>query len=157
MACAVLGLRAHIEHDHVAARQPLLELVRRELLHLIALAQVLVGKHADLGHVPDGHVAHSRPEIPDALAREPVEDARALAARAHKPRAREHLQMLRGVGDALRDLAGDLLHRPLALGEQSTISARRPLPSACATDANASNRAAFAAHSPWISSYHLNT
>ena len=38
----------------------------------------------------------------------------------------------------------------------STISARRPLPSACATEANASKRADFAA--PLIfSNYHLNT
>src|SRR5579859_5392206 len=39
----------------------------------------------------------------------------------------------------------------------STISARRPLPSACATDANASNNAAFACPLATLSSYHLNT
>src|SRR5690349_13143533 len=38
----------------------------------------------------------------------------------------------------------------------STISARRPLPSACATDASASNRAAFASPLATSSSYHLN-
>src|SRR5581483_11905909 len=40
----------------------------------------------------------------------------------------------------------------------STISARRPLPSACATDANASNNAALACPLAIdLSSYHLNT
>src|SRR5207249_2207370 len=40
---------------------------------------------------------------------------------------------------------------------RSTISARRPLPSACATDANASNKATFAAPLAIFSSYHLNS
>src|SRR5215208_4484102 len=37
------------------------------------------------------------------------------------------------------------------------MSARRPLPSACATDANASNNAIFAAPLATCSSYHLNS
>jgi hypothetical protein len=42
---------------------------------------------------------------------------------------------------------GDLFHRTLALREQIEISARRPLPSAAATEANASNNAPFASRS----------
>ena len=64
------------------------------------------------------NVAHRRPQLPDAVAREPVEDPRPLAARAHQPRPRQHLQMLRGVGDALVDLARDLLDRAFALRKQ---------------------------------------
>ncbi len=40
---------------------------------------------------------------------------------------------------------------------RSTISARLPLPSACATEANASNNDTFAEPLAISSSYHLNT
>ena len=70
----VLGLGAHVEHDHLAARQPLLELGGGDLLDPVALAQILVGEHAHLGHMADGDVADGRPQLADPLARQPVED-----------------------------------------------------------------------------------
>jgi hypothetical protein len=41
----------------------------------------------------------------------------AVAAVLEEARSREEAQVVRGVGDALADLAGDVLDRALALGE----------------------------------------
>ena len=68
--------------------------------------------------MPDRDVAHDRPELADPLAGQPVENASAVAARAHQTLPREQPQMLRGVRDALRDLRCDLLDRPLPLRKQ---------------------------------------
>src|ERR671919_2983865 len=64
-----------------------------------------------------GPLAHGRPEVDHPLAREPVVDPRAVAAGTDEPRSRELLQVMRGVGDALLDLARQLVDRALALGE----------------------------------------
>ena len=76
----VLGLGTHVEKNHLVARQPPRELLRRNLLDLVAPAQVVLGEHADLGHLPDGDVTHQCPELPDPVAREPVDDPCSLAA-----------------------------------------------------------------------------
>jgi hypothetical protein len=52
-----------------------------------------------------------------------------------------------GVRHTLPDLLGDLLDRPLPGASRSTISARRPDPSAPATSPNAAHNASFAARS----------
>jgi hypothetical protein len=67
--------------------------------------------------VTDGDVPHGGPELRDPLAGQPVEDMRPLAARANEPGPCEDAEVLRRVGDALRDLRRDLVHRPLALRE----------------------------------------
>src|SRR5262249_51353873 len=89
-----------------------------QLLDSLPLAQVLTGQAADLGNVAHGDVADRRPELADTVARQPVEDTRSLAARAHQARTRQQTQMLRCVRDALRNLSGDLLDRALALRQQ---------------------------------------
>ena len=66
--------------------EPLAQLARRQLLDPVALAQVVVGKHVHLGDVPRRDVAHRRPELADPVARKPVDDPLALAARAHEAR-----------------------------------------------------------------------
>src|SRR5204862_1649112 len=68
--------------------------------------------------VTDRNVAHRRPQLLDALAREPVIDAGSIPTGADQPRPRQHLQVLRGVGNALRDLACNLLDRALPLRQQ---------------------------------------
>ena len=79
------GSGPHIEHDHLAAREPLLELRGVTLLDLGPLAEVVVGQDAHLGDVPGGDIAHRGPEVADAIARKPVDDpACRLAARAHQ-------------------------------------------------------------------------
>ena len=54
---------------------------------------------------------------------------------------------MRGVGKALADLAGHLIHRPLALREHVHDLRPSATPNACATDANASKSASFATRS----------
>jgi hypothetical protein len=65
--------------------------------------------------------------------------------------------MLPGIGHALVDLVAISSTERSPCASRSTISARPPLPMACATDANASNKAAFAEPLATLSSYHLNT
>ena len=113
----VFPLGPDVEHDNVAARQPLPELGCGEMLDPVPPAEVLVCEHADLGQMTNGDLADRRPELGDLIAREPVDHPRSLAARTHEPCAREDLQVLRRVRDRLRDLIGDLLDRPLALRE----------------------------------------
>jgi hypothetical protein len=67
----ILWLGAHVEHDHLAPRQPFLELGGGDLLHPVSLAQILLGEHAHLGDVTDGDVADGSPEITHPLACEP--------------------------------------------------------------------------------------
>ena len=117
MARAVLGRRAHVEHDDLVARHPLLQLLCRKLFDAVAVAQVLVGQHRHLGDMADGDVADGRPELSDAVACQPVENASPLAPGAHQARASQHLQMLRGVGDALPNLVRQLVDRAFPLGE----------------------------------------
>ena len=117
MTGAVLGLRPHVEHDHIAAGEPSLKLDGGQVLDLSAVAEVFVREHGDVGDVPDGDVAHGRPQVADPVAGQAVVDARSLAAGTHESRAREDLQVLGRVRDALRDLTGELVDRALALGE----------------------------------------
>src|ERR1051325_7126509 len=105
MSRSILGLRPHVEDDHVPAREPPLELRGTQLLDPVPLAEVLVREHAHLGYVPDSDVADSRPQVANPLARQTVEDPRPLATRAHQTRPCKYLKMLRRVRDALRDLA----------------------------------------------------
>ena len=113
----VLGLRPHVEHDHVAPRQPLLKLRGGNLLDPVPLTQVLVRQLIHLCDVAHRDIAHRRPEIAHPLARQPIEDPRPLPARANQTRPSQNLQVLRRVRDALGDLVRDLLDRALALRE----------------------------------------
>ena len=64
------------------------------------------------------HVTHRRPQLAHPVARKPVEDPGPVPAGGDQARTGHRPQMMRGVRHALADLAGDLLHRPLALGQQ---------------------------------------
>ena len=76
-------------------------------------------------------------------------DAGAVAAGGHQTGPRQRPQVVGGVGDALVDLAGDLLDRSLALGEQiDDLGPPSAGPSALATSAKPSNSASLAARSP---------
>ena len=59
-----------------------------------------------------------RPQVCDPLARKPVDDSRPFPPRANQPGPREHVEMLGGVRDALRDLVRDLLDGTLTLRQQ---------------------------------------
>src|SRR5215831_4467069 len=65
--------------------------------------------------MPRCHVADRRPKLGDPVAREPVVDAVAVPSRLRQPRPRQQPQMMRGCCEALTNLDGDLLDRPLAL------------------------------------------
>jgi hypothetical protein len=90
---------------------------RTSRLNLVAIAEIVVRKHMHFGEVMLGDLAHRRPQSGHAVAGEPVEDPCSLAARADEPYSRELLQVMRGVGDALIDLARQLIDRALALCE----------------------------------------
>ena len=64
-----------------------------------------------------GDVAQCRPELGDALARQPVVDVVAVPTGGDEPGAGEHLQVVGRVGGGLADLACQHLDRALALGE----------------------------------------
>ena len=94
-----------------------LELRRRELLDPVALAEVLVGEHAHLGDVPGGDVAHRRPQLGDAIARQPVDDPRCpRGASAPDPPAPAPADAARCWRRSARSRR-DLLDRALALRE----------------------------------------
>jgi hypothetical protein len=114
---AELWLGPYIEDDDITARQPPLQLCRRHLIEAIALAQVLVRKNGDLGHMSGGNLSHRSPQLTDTIARQAVIDARSIPPRAEKTRLHQHLKMLRGVRNALRDLNREFVDRPLALRE----------------------------------------
>ena len=113
----VLGLGTDVEHDHLAARQPLLKLGGGDLLDPVPFAQILVGENAHLGHMANRDVADGGPQLADPLVGQTVEDPVPLTPRADQPGSRQHLQVLRGVRDALRDLTRELLDRALPLIE----------------------------------------
>ena len=94
------------------------ELVGGDLLDVVAGAEVGVGEHVDVGDVGGGDVAEGGPQLGDAVAGEPVDDALAVASGLQEPGGGEAAEVVRGVGHALVDLAGDLLDRSLALGEE---------------------------------------
>ena len=58
-----------------------------------------------------------RPQLADPVARQRVVDAGPVAAGGEQARPGQGPEVVGGVGDALVDLAGDLLDRALALGE----------------------------------------
>jgi hypothetical protein len=123
---AILGFGPHVEDDGVAPLQALLQLLCGDQLDAAALAEVLAGEHVDLRHVTGRDVAHRRPQVAHAIARETVVDAIALAPRPDETGTGEQPQVLRRVRDALRDLVRELLDRALALREH--IYDLRPAP-----------------------------
>ena len=132
---AELRLRAHIEHDHVAPLEPLLRARRPRAAPPVALAQVLVGEHATSATCRDRDVAYRRPQIRDPVARQAGRGPASprggceRARPAKTCRCCEVLATLCEISPAMSSTE----RSPCA--STSTISARRPLPSACATDA----------------------
>jgi hypothetical protein len=112
-----LGFRPHVEKHHTSACESVDELGCRQLLDLVALAEVLVGENRDLGDVPRSDVPNCGPEFCYPRAREPVVDPAPVPARAGETTLREQPEMVRRSGDALPGLSSDLLYRPLALGK----------------------------------------
>jgi 2-polyprenyl-3-methyl-5-hydroxy-6-metoxy-1,4-benzoquinol methylase len=118
MASEKLGPRPDIEKHDAPALEPVDEFWRRELLDLLALAEVLVGENGHFGHVPRSDITNGGPELGYPIAREGVIDPSPVPARAGEAALGKQTQMMRGRRDALARLACDLLDRPLALGEQ---------------------------------------
>ena len=105
-----------------------------------------------------GDVAHRRPQLTDAVAREPVVDACPLTPRTDEPRARENLEMLRRVGHALRDLARELVHRAFALGKDVDDLGASSAPERLCHRRQRIEQSPFGrAARHRFSSYHLNT
>ena len=109
--------------------QPRGQLRAVDRLDAVALAEVRLGEPLEPGDVRGSDVAQRRQQLGDPVAREPVVDAGAVAAGRDEPGAGHRPQVMRRVRDALVDLVGDLLDRPLALREHvddlAPASARR--------------------------------
>ena len=91
----------------------------RAVDHLDAVAVTQVGRRQllEAGDMGLGHVAYRGPELGHPVARQRVVDAGPVPAGGQQTRPGQGAEVVGGVGDALVDLAGDLLHRALALGE----------------------------------------
>jgi hypothetical protein len=81
------------------------------------VAQIGRCQPVDARDVLGSDVAQHRPQLGHAIAGEPVVDPRPVSPRGHESRAGQGAQMVGGVGEALPDLLGEFLHRPLPLGE----------------------------------------
>ena len=106
-----------VDHHGAAAVEAIGELVGGDLLDCVSGAEVGVGEDVDVGDVGGGHVAERGPQLGDAVAGEPVDDALAVATGLQQAGVGEAAEVVGGVGDALVDLGGDLLDRAFALGE----------------------------------------
>ncbi len=118
MACSELLLRANVEQDNVAAREPLPKFDHGDVLEILPLTEILVGEDAHLGDEADGGVSDRTPKVADGVAGKSLVDARSVPARADKTRARQHLKVLRRVRRALTYLSRDLVDRTFCLREQ---------------------------------------
>ena len=114
----VLCRRPDVEHHDLAALEPGRQLLPADDLDAVPLAQVGASQLLKPGYVRGRHVPHRRAQLVHPVAGQPVEDTRPVAACRKQPRPGHRPQVMRGVGDALADLGGDLLNRPLTLGEQ---------------------------------------
>ena len=77
-----LRLWPDVEKHDTPAFEAVNELIRRELLDLIAVSEVLVREDCDLGYVHGRDVPHRGPELRNPLAREPVVDAPTISTGA---------------------------------------------------------------------------
>jgi uridine phosphorylase len=128
MARVVLGTRPDIEQDHASAREPCLELIHAHPFDLRTLAEVGVREQIHGHDVLGGHIADRGPELQHAIARQAVVHSRTCAATEDEACFCKHVQMLRGVRDALPDLRSELVDVTLALCEHIDELGAPPVP-----------------------------
>ena len=114
----VLRPRAHVDDQHLVALEAGEQLIAADGVDLAAIAEVGVGERVEVVDLAGSDTPHGPPQLQDVVAGEPVVDVGALTAAADQSGGRQCAQVVRGVGDGLADLAGDLLDGALALGEE---------------------------------------
>ena len=118
VAGAKLGLGSNVEDDRVSASEAIDQLGCRDLLDLATLAEVLLREHAHLCDVSRGDVAHGRPELCHAVARQAVVDPAAVTSRPGETARREKPEVMGSSRDALAGFLRNLLYGALALGKE---------------------------------------
>ena len=113
----VLGFGPHVEQQHLAALQASGQLRAVDELDPVPIAEVGRGEPLEAGDMFGGDVAQRRPQVTDPVAGQRVEDPGAVPTCGQEPGAGHGPKVVRGVGDGLADLVGDVVDRPLTLGE----------------------------------------
>ena len=113
----VLGFGPHVEQQHLAALEASGQLLAVDELYPVPIAEVGGGQLLEAGHMFGGNIAQRRPQLTHPVARQHVEDPRAVSTCDQDPGAGHRPKVVRGVGDGLADLLGDVVDRPLTLGE----------------------------------------
>src|SRR2546427_3470321 len=113
-----LRLGPDVEHDHIAGPEAGRELLAAQRLEAVPVAEVGCCQRLDPSHVLSGDIPQGSPSLADPVAGQHVDDASALTSGPQQAGAGHRPQVMRGVGNALSDLGGDLLDRALALGKE---------------------------------------
>jgi hypothetical protein len=118
MAGPKLRLGSNVQDDHVSASEAIDQLGCRDLLDLATLAEILLREDAHLCDVSRGDLAHRRPELCHAVARQAVVDPTAVTARPGETTRREKPEVMGSSRDALAGFLRDLLYGALALRKE---------------------------------------
>ena len=89
-----------------------------------ALREIVLADALDLGESRVRQRPQLQDESDDLRVRQPIRDVRAGLLRLDQSRAAQHLEVVRRVGDALADLAGDRLDCARSLASRSRSSSR---------------------------------
>ena len=109
VARVVLEAGSHVDDDGAAPVEAIGELVDRDLLDLVAGAEVGVDEDIDVGDMGGGDVTQRRPQLSDSVTGEPVDDPLAVTTGLQEPGGGQRAEVVGGVGHALVDLEGDFL------------------------------------------------
>ena len=115
MRGVVLLLRAHVDHDHLAAPGLRQQLLAPDAGHAGGIGHHLLQRHAQFDQVLFGHLAQRHAELGDIAAAEPVDHALAFAPHLHQPRLLQRLQMGAGELDVDAHVGGNRFDRLLPL------------------------------------------
>ncbi len=115
VAGLVFGLGPDVEHHEVATPQPECQLVSTNHLDALTVPEICSHEAFDSSDVLRPHVTQRRPQFGHPITRKRVVDARAIASGRDQARSREYSQVMRRVGHALLDLAGNRFNGSFAL------------------------------------------
>jgi hypothetical protein len=113
----VFGTWSHVDHHDVASTQTRRQLRAADRFDVVLVAEIRSCEAIDAGDVLRGDVTYSGPQLRDSFAAQRVMHAGAVAAARNKTGARERLQVMRRVGDALLELTGEVVDGAFALRE----------------------------------------
>lgn len=118
MAGVIFLSRPDIEHDDVPLFEPADQGAGVDRFSSRSVFQVRLGEPVDLGQARLTQITDGLPEAENALVGKAVVNAGTVPPGFDETSLPKHLEVLRGVGDAKRNLASDILDTPLTLGEE---------------------------------------